>query len=211
MSENTENSIKIILLGESGVGKTNLINIFVGKPFDPNSLSSISSTYSNGSFKLQDKEYPYVLWDTAGQESYRSLNKIFMKNAKVIIFVYAIDNEKTFNELDYWIDSALQEIKGNYVMGIIGNKSDLFDDQKVTDEEAEAYAQKKRMKLKFTSAMTDPVGVKLFINELISDYINGKYRINQSREDEENKEKASRESKKSFFLDETRKKKNKCC
>ena len=68
MSEsiNPEDYIKVILLGESGVGKTNLINVSQGKEFDYNSMTSLSSSYSNGTLVYKDKEYFYVLWDTAG-------------------------------------------------------------------------------------------------------------------------------------------------
>ena len=123
---NSPKLIKIILLGESGVGKTNLINILVGKPFEENSFSSLSSSYSKGNFKYEGKDYPYVLWDTTGQESYRSLNKIFMKNSKIVIFVYSIDNMDSFKELGYWIDSAKNEVDQDCIMAIAGNKSDLI-------------------------------------------------------------------------------------
>ena len=165
-------SIKVILLGESGVGKTNLINISQGKPFNPNSVSSISSSYSQATMTYKDKEYEYVLWDTAGQESYRSLNQLFMKNAKVVIFVYSIDNKNSFEELSYWVEAAQNEVEGFCVKGIVGNKSDLFDKQKVKDEEAEEFAAKVGIKIKFTSALSDPNSFISFLKELIIDYIN---------------------------------------
>jgi len=168
----SNDSIKVILLGESGVGKTNLINISQGKAFNPNSVSSISSSYSQSTLKYKDKEYEYVLWDTAGQESYRSLNQLFMKNAKVVIFVYAIDNKISFKELNYWVEAAQNEIEGFCVKGIVGNKSDLFDNQQVKDEEAEEFAEKVGLKIKFTSALSDPNSFKSFLDELIIDYIN---------------------------------------
>ena len=168
----SNDSIKVILLGESGVGKTNLIGVSQGKPFNPNSVSSMGSSYSQATIKYKDKEYQYVLWDTAGQESYRSLNKLFMYNAKVIIFVYSIDNPYSFKELNYWIETAENEVEGHCIKGIVGNKNDLYDMQKVKDEEAEEFAEKLGMKIKFTSALSDPNGFKSFLNELIVDYIN---------------------------------------
>ena len=70
----------------------------MGKEFEQNTVSSIHSSYLEGVMEYNDKEYSYSLWDTAGQEIYRSLNKIFIKGAKIVICVYAIDNEE-FNEL----------------------------------------------------------------------------------------------------------------
>jgi Ras-related protein Rab-6A len=168
---NAEEVIKIVLLGESGVGKTNLINVSIGKEFQQNSDSSLSSSFVSSDYKVGNKVYTYVLWDTAGQESYRSLNKIFIKNTKVVIFVYSIENYKSFQELDYWVNIAKEELGDNSIYAIIGNKSDLYDEQEVKDEEAEKYAEEHNMKIKFTSALADAKGVKSFLNELISDYI----------------------------------------
>ena len=202
---NSTKLIKIILLGESGVGKTNLINILVGKPFEENSFSSLSSSYSKGNFKYEGKDYPYVLWDTTGQESYRSLNKIFMKNSKIVIFVYSIDNMDSFKELGYWIDSAKNEVDQDCIMAIAGNKSDLIYQQKVPDDEAQAYAKKLGMKLKFTSALADPPGFKAFIDDLLLDYIFGKDRAKNKNDTDKNKG-----NNKSITL-KTEKKKRKFC
>ena len=203
---NPKNLLKIILLGETGVGKTNLINILVGKPFQKESLSSLSSSYSMATFTHEEKKYPYILWDTAGQESYRSLNKIFMKNSNVVLFVYSIDNIKSFKELNYWIDSAKNEVDENCIMAIAGNKSDLIYQQKVTDEEAKNYAKKMGMKLKFTSALNDHAGFKNYIEELILDYILGK---NKNKKKEEKIE--EKETNKSIKIGSKKRKKNKCC
>ena len=158
--ELTQDYIKIILLGESGVGKTNLINVAVGNSFNANSHSSLTSSYFKGSILLNKKEFIYILWDTAGQEAYRSLNAFFIKNSKIVIFVFSIESRKSFDELD-----------GNYIRAIVGNKCDLINEQVVQEKEAEEYAKKNDMKIKFTSALSDPTGFKNFLNELIIDYL----------------------------------------
>ena len=164
--------IKIILLGESGVGKTNLIRVTTGEEFEQNSMSSSSGSYKEGYYiSSTKKKYIYHLWDTAGQEAYRSLNKIFIKNAKVVIFVYAIDNEPSFKELDYWINLAKTELDNDTVMGIVANKIDLFEEQQVKEEVAIEYAKKQKFKFKSTSALTEPMGFKCFLEELLIDYI----------------------------------------
>jgi Ras-related protein Rab-2A len=207
---NSKKSLKIILLGESGVGKTNLINVLLGKPFEENSYSSLSSSYSTGTFTHGDKKYPYVLWDTAGQESYRSLNKIFMKNSNVVLFVYSIDNMKSFTELAYWIECAKNEIDEKCVMAIAGNKSDLIDQQKVPDEEAENYAKKMGMKLKFTSALSDQAGFKDYIEELILDYLSGNFRKEMKEKNERNVVE-QKEKNKTIGLTQGKPKKKKFC
>ena len=167
------NSIKVILLGESGVGKTNLINVSMGKGFEQNTVSSIHSSYLEGVMEYNDKEYSYSLWDTAGQEIYRSLNKIFIKGAKIVICVYAIDNKDSFQQIEYWINNAKETLGEDekIIMAIIANKSDLFEEQVVPDEEGKKIANKYNIKFKLTSACSDAVGFKNFLKELIIDYI----------------------------------------
>lgn len=171
-----KNDLKIILLGESGVGKTNLINVVMGKQFEQNTLSSQSGSYFEGSYDSKElgKSYVYNLWDTAGQEVYRSLNKIFINGSKIVMVVYAINNKKSFEEVDYWIN-YVRDILGSgndYILALIANKSDLYEeDQVVNDDEGESKAHNYNIKFKVTSALTDAAGFKLFLHELIDDYI----------------------------------------
>ena len=206
MSDSSK-GLKIILLGESGVGKTNLINVATGEDFEQNSMSSSSGAYKEGVFISSDKKrYEYNLWDTAGQEAYRSLNKIFIKNAKIVIFVYAIDSESSFKELKYWIDLAKGELGDEFIMGIVGNKIDLYEEQQVKGEVAIDFAKKLNTKFKATSALTDPMGFKGFLEELIVDYI--------KTIDPNFKDVSGRDNTTSFTLerggDDSRKKKG-CC
>ena len=172
MSTDFSRGIKIILLGESGVGKTNLIRVTTGEDFEQNSMSSSSGSYKEGYYiSSTKKKYTYHLWDTAGQEAYRSLNKIFIKNAKVVIFVYAIDSEVSFKELKYWIELAKAELGDDFVMGIVANKIDLYEEQQVKEEVAVEFAKKQNIKFRATSALTEPLGFKSFLEELLIDYI----------------------------------------
>ena len=169
----SDSEIKIILLGEAGVGKTNLISVATGGTFSYGTMSSSSGSYQEGTYiASNNKKYDYHLWDTAGQEAYRSLNKIFIQNSKVIICVYAIDNEHSFKELDFWIDLVRGELgEKGYVLGIAANKNDLYEDQVVKDEDGKNYAKSKGYKFKATSALSDPTGFKSFLEELLVDYI----------------------------------------
>ena len=94
--ENEETAIKVILLGESGVGKTSLINAAIGLDFDEKLSPTFSSSFVVKNFIKNNKKYNLNIWDTAGQEMYRSLTKLFIKNAKIVIFVYGIDNKVSF-------------------------------------------------------------------------------------------------------------------
>ena len=138
--ENSEN-IKIILLGESGVGKTSIIKCFNDEIFNNNRESTASCSQITKQIEINNNKYLLDIWDTAGQEKYRSLNTIFIKDAKIII--YDISSKNSFLQLNFWYDFIHEQINfKNIILGIIGNKSDLFEQEKVTEEEGREYATK---------------------------------------------------------------------
>ena len=105
-----EKRIKIVLIGESGVGKTNLISVAMGNPFQKDIEPTISSSYYEGNIIVNNKQYNYSLWDTAGQEAYRSLNKMFINGSKIILVVFAINNRESFKEVDFWVNYGQKKI-----------------------------------------------------------------------------------------------------
>lgn len=166
------NEIKAILLGNAGVGKTNLINLTVGIPFNKNEKSTISNTFVTKKIKLDNKEYGIDLWDTAGQERYYNITKIFFKGSQIIIFVYDITTQESFDGLNKWIEMAEQIVDGKYVCAIVGNKNDLYLKGKVDEKQAREFAKKKEYKFKLVSALKDPKGFQDFLEELAKEYIN---------------------------------------
>jgi small GTP-binding protein len=115
MKENNEDSLdsyKIVLVGEPFTGKTSIVNYFTTNSFDGKTKPTISATFAQKSILIKeiDKTINFNIWDTAGQESYRSLTKLFYNNAKAAILVYDITNRKSFEEIkNYWYN----EIKDN--------------------------------------------------------------------------------------------------
>ena len=164
--------IKVILLGESGVGKTNLINVSLGREFNDESLSTQSCYYSESSFIYKGKTYFYNLWDTAGQEQYRSLNRIFLQKGKIILLVYSIDNETSFKEIEFWLNYVKENLEDEkYITALIANKSDLYEVQKVSDDLGREFAEKNEMKFSVSSAKTNSAQFKKFLIELLQEYI----------------------------------------
>ena len=176
-----ENDIKIILLGETGVGKTNLIAVFLGAKFNENTLSTMACYSYSGKYQHKKKSYNYAIWDTAGQEKYRALNKMFVRDAQIIILVYSIIDRSSFKELDYWLQYA-KENKGDddYILGLVANKSDLYDEETVTEEEGIKFASDNKIKFAITSALKNSRNFTSFVNELIGDYID-KFILNESK------------------------------
>ena len=169
--EENENGNKVIFLGESNVGKTNLMRISVGKPFDSHSLSTWSVSYLPKSFTYNKKMYIFNLWDTIGQETYRSLTRIFFKNAIIVILVYDITSRKTFEELEFWYQQVKNELSNEFVLAIVGNKKDLFTEMKVTEDEGKKFAEEKGAKFKLSSAKDDPMDFTQFLEELLKESI----------------------------------------
>ena len=197
IEEDKANSIKIILVGDSGTGKTNLITVSAGMEFNSNSLTTTSCSYVQKIINKEGKEYKVNLWDTIGQEKYRSLTKIFLKDSKIVIFVYDITNRETFESLAFW-KKIIDEVLGNGpIFGVIGNKMDLYYDEKVKDEEGEEYANKIGAKFLLTSAKNDPKGFNTFIEQILDEY------LNKSGDDNERIE--------SIVINRIPKKKSKCC
>ena len=168
--ENKENNeFKAIVLGNSGVGKTNLINTCVGLNFEEGINTTTTGAFSSKKIKKDDKEYIINLWDTAGQETYKSITKIFLKKSKIVIFVYDITSRKSFDDLREWIQMAKDVIENEYISAIIGNKMDLYQNEQVKEEEARKYAEQNGMLFQLVSAKEDPKGFTLLLKDLIEE------------------------------------------
>ncbi len=148
---------KVVLIGEANVGKTSIIAQFINNIFDEDYLASVSCQFSRKTISFEDnKSITFDIWDTAGQEKYRSLAKIFYKDAKAVILVYDITNKKSFEEMmSYWYKEVLDTNKNNMVYAVAANKSDLYEQQKVSDEEGEQFAKSINAIFMSTSAKND--------------------------------------------------------
>ena len=212
--------IKIILLGESGVGKTNLIQVALDQPFQKEKISTLISSYYESEIIIQNKKYVYTLWDTAGQEVYRSLNKSFIKDSKIVILVFAINNRKSFEEIDYWMNSVKESLEENkYIMALVANKSDLFDEQEIPDEEIMKKGKELNIKTKITSAAEDSVGFKMFLEELLKDLVKSgipldrrqTFALEEEIDEGNDEDKNNNENENNKNTGDKGKKKKKCC
>ena len=152
--EDDDDEIKVILVGETATGKTSLINTSIGLEFKDKMESTQSSSIVQKQIIIDNQTYIISLWDTIGQEQYRSLTKIFMKGAKIVIFVYDITRKDTFEALDFWIENTKEVLGDKPILGIIGNKSDLYTHEAVKEEMAEEYAEGLGIPFHLTSAKT---------------------------------------------------------
>ena len=157
---------KVVLIGESGVGKTCIINRFNEGKFDPNIKISISAQFCRKKIDLPNGESVTMdIWDTVGQETFRSITQIFYAHAKVAIIVYDVTNKKTFDEVkNYWY-KKIQEIDDkDIIIALVANKYDLYEKRQVSNEEGEEYAKSIKAIFASTSAKNNS-GIKtLFEN-----------------------------------------------
>ena len=142
--KNSKLECKVVLLGEMLTGKTSLISRLVDNTFNYNETTTFVA--SNFSKEIEYSEFNGItltlqIWDTAGQEKFRSVNKIFYKEAAVVILVYDITNERSFEQLKtYWYQEVKQKGEKNVVFAVAGNTCDLFSDEKITEKEGREFA-----------------------------------------------------------------------
>ena len=172
-SSSYDEEIKLIVIGDSSVGKTNLIVRYNGGEFDSKSQSTNTASFISKELEFGEKVYRINVWDTAGQEKYHSLAKIFMKGANIALLVYAINDKISFDNLDFWYEKV-REVSGDIIVGIAGNKIDLFEEEKISEDEAREKANKYNAKIKFTSALNEETGVDEIIEDLVKEFINKK-------------------------------------
>ena len=192
--------LKVILLGESGVGKTNLINRVMGEEFNEGEISTTNSSFSLKKLKLGQKEYSVKLWDTIGQEKFRHLTKLFYSDSKIVIFVYDISIKESFDALkDYWVKDINDKLGEGIIKGVVGNKIDKVIEEQVTPEEGEEYAKSIGARFLATSAKTEgPQKFEELLTQLLSDYLTkiGKNETQEVKnEDNNNNKKKLKEEK----------------
>ena len=163
--------VKAILIGGHFVGKTSLINVTIGIQFDSDLKPTITSSYVEKKFIINQKEYLVKLWDTAGMEKFRTLNKLFYKDSQIVIFVYDITRKESFEELNFWTNEIRKELGENLVLGMAGNKIDLVDSEQVDESMARDYAQNINANFKLVSAKENPRIFISFLEELLNIYI----------------------------------------
>ena len=159
--------IKMILLGNQAVGKTSIINRYVLDKFSSNIMSSFNMTYTEKILTLNNQKIQLNIWDTVGQEKFRSLSKLFFKNTKIVVLVYSITDKATFNDLGFWLNSFKETIGEEVIIGVMGNKSDLFLEQEVSEDEGEKFAKEINGFFEMVSAKENKEGLDKFITKLV--------------------------------------------
>lgn len=150
---NTTTEVKLCLLGESGVGKSSILQRFVYNTFNPNAESTIGASFMMKNMVLHDRTLKFNIWDTAGQERYRALAPMYYRGAAAAIIVYDITSQDSFAAVQSWVRELQAHGEHNIALGIAGNKCDLQDYREVSYATGESYAQQINAVFVETSAL----------------------------------------------------------
>ena len=220
-----ELEIKVVLLGETGVGKSSIILRYANDIFSQFNLTTILCSNTTKSISLNnDKDIiKYNIWDTAGQEKYKAITKIHYQDADVILLVFDISCPKSFELIrDYWYPQIKENAPQNSIKALVASKCDLKDDYNVEIEEVNSYAEKIGAIFKETSAK-DSFGINELFEEIgnkILSYDNFKdmiYKRNKTlltdftTDEDENTIETTKTGQLRTAKDKKNKKKKKCC
>uniref|UniRef100_A0A7S0SQD1 Uncharacterized protein n=1 Tax=Mantoniella antarctica TaxID=81844 RepID=A0A7S0SQD1_9CHLO len=158
--------VKLVLLGDSGVGKSCIVLRFVRGQFDTNSKVTVGAAFLSQTVALPEAPLTTVkfeIWDTAGQERYASLAPLYYRGASAAVVVYDITSPESFEKAKFWIKELQKHASPGIVIALVGNKSDLLGDRAVSREDAAALAEENSMALDIeTSAKTAENVLELF-------------------------------------------------
>ena len=165
-------AVKIILLGDSAVGKTCIINRYLNNEFISEATSTLGSISNKKEVIKNERKYSMNIWDTTGQEKYRSITNLFINGSNIVILVYSIDSKSSFESLDFWYNSVKEKLeRQNFLLSVVGNKGDLTENEQVSEEEAKKFAAEINAKFYLVSAKEDPNGIHNLFDSLMDEFI----------------------------------------
>ena len=182
--------IKIVLIGDSGVGKTNILSRYISNKFNLNSTSTVGVEFQSKIVKINDKKIKIQIWDTSGQERYKSITSSYYKGAKGAFVVYDITQESTFKNADTWIGEIKANSSEDVLIVLIGNKNDLENERKISLAEATKKAEQNKIFFCETSALQATNidhAFNLMIEQLAQKLVNNKENEKNDKKEEDYK------------------------
>jgi small GTP-binding protein len=145
--------LKIVLIGDSGVGKTNLLARFTRDQFNPDSKSTIGVEFATKTLEIEGKTVKAQIWDTAGQERYRAITSAYYRGAIGALLLYDVSASLTFQSLTRWLQELRENADSNIAVMLVGNKCDLQELRAVSTDEGVGFAKSENLLFIETSAL----------------------------------------------------------
>eukprot|EP00245_Coleochaete_scutata_P007211 TRINITY_DN22344_c0_g1_i1.p1 TRINITY_DN22344_c0_g1~~TRINITY_DN22344_c0_g1_i1.p1 ORF type:complete len:220 (-),score=53.50 TRINITY_DN22344_c0_g1_i1:655-1314(-) len=161
---------KVVLIGDSGVGKSNLLSRFTRNEFSLESKSTIGVEFATRSIQVDGKVIKAQIWDTAGQERYRAITSAYYRGAVGALLVYDITRHVSFENVERWLKELRDHTDSNIVVMLVGNKSDLKHLRAVSTDDASAFSEKETLAFMETSALESTNVEKAFHSILTQIY-----------------------------------------
>ena len=152
--ENYEMMFKVVLVGDSSVGKTNIMSKYLKNEFHEDSKATVGVEFGSKQFSVEGHQIKAQIWDTAGQERYKAITSAYYKGVKGAFVVYDITRKQSFDSVDRWINDLRAAADKNLSIIIIGNKCDLEDQRQVNKEQGEDKAKNYEVAFMETSALS---------------------------------------------------------
>ena len=180
--------LKILVVGESGVGKTNLIRRFANDEFNQDTKATVGVEFLCKTYKINQDIIKMDIWDTAGQERYRSITSAYYKGSKGVLIVYDITSKNSFDKIEKWLSEVKEKAGNDIKFIIIGNKVDLSEKREVTLKEATEKAMTLNCPLMETSALNSTNVQKAFRDLLIQIYVDFKQKADRDSKEKKKKD-----------------------
>jgi len=168
LDEEYDYLFKVVLIGDTGVGKSNLLSRFTRNEFNLDSKSTIGVEFATKSIQAEGKTIKAQIWDTAGQERYRAITSAYYRGAVGALLVYSMDQHGTFENVERWLKELRDHAEANIVVMLVGNKSDLRHLRAVETEEATKFAEDNGLAFIETSAL-DASGVDTAFQRILTE------------------------------------------
>ena len=151
--DNYDILLKLVMIGDSGVGKTNILSRYINNEFSLTSKATVGVEFCSTIVKKNGKLIKLQIWDTAGQERYKSITSAYYKGSKGAFVVYDISRKNTFDNVDKWINELKNNGSEDVFIMLVGNKSDLKDQREISEEEVKKKAELYNVAFCETSAL----------------------------------------------------------
>ena len=162
MSVNFNYLLKYVIIGDSGVGKSNILLRYIYNSFSEEFKTTVGVEFGAKNIEINKMTYRIQIWDTAGQENFRSIARAYYKNSVCACVVYDISSHTSFEDIQIWIDDCTKQTAKSVLLLLVGNKSDLSNQREVSFEEGQAFAKSHNMLFFEASAKTGENIIEIF-------------------------------------------------